>query len=150
MPRVALVSILCTGCLISDVQRRDDLWCDALTIAAFQTPYVQRDGETAPLDSGSVRLLLTDGDALISYRPDNGGRKHIIADSAIELDILDKFGRRAEIIEVIDEHECDNIARRWIVDIEPRDYFLLIDEGDLDIPEVSLFAEDESDLRTTE
>jgi len=138
------------ACLISDEQRRDDLWCEALNVAAFSDPYEPVRGEPAPLDTSAVRLLLPDGDALLDYTPNNGGRKHVIASAPIELQILDEFGRSAAFVRTETEHECDDIAVRWVVDIEPRDYFFLINERDENIPEVSLFVEDESDLRVTE
>lgn len=31
---------------------------------------------------------------------------------------------------MIDEHLCDDIARRWVFDLEPQQYFLQLRAGD--------------------
>ncbi len=64
----------------------------------------------------------------------------------IDLQVIDESGQFATQLTIIDEHLCDDIARRWIVDLEPRPYFLQLRTGDAgNVDGVVLLSEDDED-----
>ncbi len=137
-PTIAIAAAL-SACTIPPEQFRDDLWCEALSDAA-QEP-TESSFDSVPLDLQAVHLTLGD----YSYTPIPSGRKHIVSNQAIRLQVVDEAGQFATQLTVIDEHLCDDIARRWILDLEPRPYFLQLradEAGDTDSV-VLLAANDE-------
>jgi hypothetical protein len=141
MTRVLLPFAL-AACTIPPDQFRDDQWCEALSDAEQQTPADPGADEAVVIDSQAVHLTLGD----YSYTPIPSGRKHIVSNEPIALQVVDEDGQFATQLTIIDEHLCDDIARRWILDLEPRPYFLQLRTGNADNADSAvLLATDDED-----
>lgn len=122
--RLLLVALpLLAGCLLDAEEHAERMLCRELRDALDDdTPAPVADANY--LDEGP---LILSGDAYLEYTPNPSGTKMFASTSRLRLQVIDEFGRYPDV-ELQEESTCDELAMRWTLDLEPRLYYLLIDE----------------------